>query len=174
MLCWGVYRFRDSQFGTQKIVTPSNKRYVICNPSADFRLMPTDLIYVLEQFNPNPPSTDKIRQINNQPQNVNINHNNNLNIHSSKSSMQKQFSLKNPNVRRSSSKGNIKRQSYYSSFKKKSFDSESKNSYKNYEIRDKDSVSLHQNQSSSDGNKLGKSYSSNHIMINEKLNESTF
>lgn len=63
MLCWGVYRFRDSglqvqqqdneyQQPSQKQFTPSNKRYVVCNPSADFRLMPTDLVYVLEQFNP--------------------------------------------------------------------------------------------------------------------------
>ena len=52
MLCWGVYRFRDSQHGTHKVHAPSSKRYVICNPSADFRLMPTDLVYVLQQFKP--------------------------------------------------------------------------------------------------------------------------
>jgi hypothetical protein len=50
MLCWGVYRFRDEHTSGQKIMSPSNKRYVICNPSADFVLIPTDLIYVLEQF----------------------------------------------------------------------------------------------------------------------------
>ncbi|RNA42804.1 Calcium-activated potassium channel subunit alpha [Brachionus plicatilis] len=53
MICWGVYRFRDAEMGLQKIPTPSNKRYVICNPSADFKLIQTDLVYVLEQFNPN-------------------------------------------------------------------------------------------------------------------------
>lgn len=53
MLCWGVYRYRDAQYGLTKVANPSNKRYVICNPSADFRLMPTDLVYVLQQFNPN-------------------------------------------------------------------------------------------------------------------------
>jgi hypothetical protein len=53
MLCWGVYRYRDAQYGMTKVANPSNKRYVICNPSADFRLMPTDLVYVLQQFNPN-------------------------------------------------------------------------------------------------------------------------
>ena len=54
MLCWGVYRFKDSQHGVQgserAAALPSNKRYVICNPSADFCLMPTDLVYVLQQF----------------------------------------------------------------------------------------------------------------------------
>ncbi len=55
MLCWGVYRFRDSQSSDQKTHAPSNKRYVICNPSADFQLIPTDKIYVLEQFDPNRP-----------------------------------------------------------------------------------------------------------------------
>jgi hypothetical protein len=50
MLCWGVYRFRDEHNSGQKIMSPSSKRYVICNPSADFVLIPTDLIYVLEQF----------------------------------------------------------------------------------------------------------------------------
>jgi hypothetical protein len=52
MLCWGVYRFKDSQHGVQGSTSslPSNKRYVICNPSADFVLMPTDIVYVLQQF----------------------------------------------------------------------------------------------------------------------------
>lgn len=54
MLCWGVYRFRDAEIGSQNAtMTPSNKRYVICNPNAEFQLIPTDLVYVLEQFNPN-------------------------------------------------------------------------------------------------------------------------
>ena len=52
MLCWGVYRFRDSQHGSNKIQAPSSKRYVICNPSSEFILMPTDLVYVLQQFKP--------------------------------------------------------------------------------------------------------------------------
>jgi hypothetical protein len=61
MLCWGVYRLRDAQHDdeisenseTQRLTPPSNKRYVICNPSGDFELIPTDLIYVLEQFEVN-------------------------------------------------------------------------------------------------------------------------
>ena len=56
MLCFGVYRFRDSHIEAKnhpKVVTPSSKRYVICNPSSEFRLMQTDLVYVLEQFDPN-------------------------------------------------------------------------------------------------------------------------
>ena len=54
MLCYGVYRFRDSnQDGNYpKIVTPSSKRYVICNPPANFKLLQTDIVYVLEQYNP--------------------------------------------------------------------------------------------------------------------------
>ena len=50
----GVYRFRDlQQTKINKTSTPSSKRYVICNPTDDFILMPTDLIYVLQQFDPN-------------------------------------------------------------------------------------------------------------------------
>lgn len=52
MLCWGVYRLKDSHANPHKTTPPGNNRYVICNPSADFRLMPTDLVYVLQQFNP--------------------------------------------------------------------------------------------------------------------------
>ena len=52
MLCWGVYRFKDSQNFDGKFARPSSKRYVICNPDADFRLLPTDLVYVLQQFDP--------------------------------------------------------------------------------------------------------------------------
>lgn len=51
MLCMGVYRFRDAQYSNLSS-TPSSKRYVICNPNADFRLIQTDLIYVLQQFDP--------------------------------------------------------------------------------------------------------------------------
>lgn len=55
MLCWGVYRFKDSENGGPgKAVRPSSKRYVICNPDADFRLLSTDLVYVLQQFDPTP------------------------------------------------------------------------------------------------------------------------
>ena len=50
MLCWGVYRFKDSENSGVKFSRPSSKRYVICNPDADFRLLPTDLVYVLQQF----------------------------------------------------------------------------------------------------------------------------
>lgn len=53
MLCWGVYRLKDSHVHPHKTGPPGNNRYVICNPSADFRLMPTDLVYVLQQFDPN-------------------------------------------------------------------------------------------------------------------------
>jgi hypothetical protein len=56
MLCLGVYRFRDlqqQQVQKHKTSTPSSKRYVICNPNADFRLMQTDLVYVLQQFDAN-------------------------------------------------------------------------------------------------------------------------
>lgn len=58
MLCWGVYRFKDSQNVGAKFTRPSNKRYVICNPDADFRLLPTDLVYVLQQFDANPKRTE--------------------------------------------------------------------------------------------------------------------
>lgn len=54
MLCWGVYRFKDSENNGPKTARPSSKRYVICNPDADFRLLPTDLVYVLQQFDPTP------------------------------------------------------------------------------------------------------------------------
>ena len=59
MLCLGVYRFRDLQQQFQKNSpttgnnTPSSKRFVICNPNADFLLMQTDLVYVLQQFDSN-------------------------------------------------------------------------------------------------------------------------
>ena len=53
MLCWGVYRFKDTENVDSKFYRPSSKRYVICNPDSDFRLMPTDLVYVLQQFESN-------------------------------------------------------------------------------------------------------------------------
>ncbi len=72
MLCWGVYRFKDSQNIATKFNRPSNKRYVICNPDADFRLIQTDLVYVLQQFDATPkrngaclkkaPATDSINK----------------------------------------------------------------------------------------------------------------
>ena len=49
MWCWGLYRLKDSG---NKISRQSSKRYVICNPDHDFQLYPTDLVYVLQQFNP--------------------------------------------------------------------------------------------------------------------------
>jgi hypothetical protein len=51
MLCWGVYRFIDSEVTIKNRQRPRSKRYVICSPDADFKLLPTDLIYVLKQFN---------------------------------------------------------------------------------------------------------------------------
>ena len=52
MLCWGVYRFVDSENSGNKYNRPSSKRYVICSPDSHFQLIPTDLIYVLSQFDP--------------------------------------------------------------------------------------------------------------------------
>ncbi len=52
MLCLGIYRFRDVEEDRIKKTTPSSKRYVICNPDDDFCLLQTDLIYVLQQFDP--------------------------------------------------------------------------------------------------------------------------
>lgn len=59
MLCWGVYRFKDTENIDDKFFRPSSKRYVICNPDSDFRLMPTDLVYVLQQFEPSCSLTKK-------------------------------------------------------------------------------------------------------------------
>ncbi|XP_025017113.1 calcium-activated potassium channel slowpoke isoform X2 [Tetranychus urticae] len=47
MLCIGVYRYRDT-IGTEA----SSKRYVITNPPMEFILMPSDMIFVLMQFDP--------------------------------------------------------------------------------------------------------------------------
>ena len=57
MLCWGLYRLKDSDTSVAKAKRPCRKRYVICNPDADFQLFPTDLVYVLQQFNPSPIKT---------------------------------------------------------------------------------------------------------------------
>uniref|UniRef100_A0A2R5LGA2 BK channel n=1 Tax=Ornithodoros turicata TaxID=34597 RepID=A0A2R5LGA2_9ACAR len=48
MLCVGLYRFRD----TSSSGAASSKRYVITNPPADFTLLPTDMVFVLLQFDP--------------------------------------------------------------------------------------------------------------------------
>ncbi|XP_046916681.1 calcium-activated potassium channel slo isoform X8 [Dermatophagoides farinae] len=48
MLCIGVYRFRDTS-GTAEA---STKRYVITNPPNDLILIPSDMIFVLLQFDP--------------------------------------------------------------------------------------------------------------------------
>eukprot|EP00111_Clytia_hemisphaerica_P000002 TCONS_00000002-protein len=48
MICLGLYRFRDSQRMKDKI--PSTKRYVITFPPFNFVLDPTDLVFVLMQF----------------------------------------------------------------------------------------------------------------------------
>ena len=54
MLCFGIYRFRDSTLSTN---TPSSKRYTITNPPYEFPLLSTDLIFVLKHFDPNSPSS---------------------------------------------------------------------------------------------------------------------
>lgn len=59
MLCWGVYRFVDSENCRDKHTRPSSKRYVICSPDSHFQLLPTDLIYVLSQFDPSSLDTNK-------------------------------------------------------------------------------------------------------------------
>ncbi|KPM05063.1 calcium-activated potassium channel slowpoke-like protein [Sarcoptes scabiei] len=48
MLCIGIYRFRD----TAASIEVSNKRYVITNPPNDLILIPSDMIFVLLQFDP--------------------------------------------------------------------------------------------------------------------------
>lgn len=48
MLCIGLCRFRD----TSSSCEASSKRYVITNPPADFTLLPTDMVFVLLQFDP--------------------------------------------------------------------------------------------------------------------------
>nr|XP_040578360.1 calcium-activated potassium channel slowpoke-like isoform X9 [Lepeophtheirus salmonis]XP_040578361.1 calcium-activated potassium channel slowpoke-like isoform X10 [Lepeophtheirus salmonis]XP_040578362.1 calcium-activated potassium channel slowpoke-like isoform X11 [Lepeophtheirus salmonis]XP_040578363.1 calcium-activated potassium channel slowpoke-like isoform X12 [Lepeophtheirus salmonis] len=48
MLCIGLYRFRD----TSSSFDASSKRYVITNPPDDFQLLPTDQVFVLQQFDP--------------------------------------------------------------------------------------------------------------------------
>ncbi|XP_070544711.1 calcium-activated potassium channel subunit alpha-1-like isoform X21 [Ptychodera flava] len=49
ILCFGIYRFRDT---TATTATPSSKRYVVTNPTFEFVLMPTDLIFCLMPFKP--------------------------------------------------------------------------------------------------------------------------
>ncbi|XP_054711978.1 calcium-activated potassium channel slowpoke-like [Uloborus diversus] len=48
MLCIGLYRFRD----TSSSCEASSKRFVITNPPAEFPLLPTDMVFVLMQFDP--------------------------------------------------------------------------------------------------------------------------
>lgn len=69
MLCIGIYRFRDpgatcngrtsaTPTGGHGPSTPetftggSSKRYVITNPPRDFTLIPSDMVFVLMQFDP--------------------------------------------------------------------------------------------------------------------------
>lgn len=48
MICLGLYRFRDNSRPTTGV--PSTKRYVITFPEFNFVLAPTDLVFVLMQF----------------------------------------------------------------------------------------------------------------------------
>ncbi|CAG2104255.1 unnamed protein product [Medioppia subpectinata] len=48
MLCIGIYRFRD----TSGVADASAKRYVITNPPNELILIPSDMIFVLLQFDP--------------------------------------------------------------------------------------------------------------------------
>ena len=45
-LCIGLYRLHDQE------APDSNKRYVITNPPADLKILASDHVYVLEQFDP--------------------------------------------------------------------------------------------------------------------------
>ena len=99
MLCWGVYRLKD----TQVLNSQNDKRYVICNPSADFRLIRSDYIYVLEQFSPSP----KIKNNNNKTSSKNHLDNINKSPHrgsksnklASKLNLKKSYSRVNRKVR---------------------------------------------------------------------------
>merc|ERR1719471_2473747 len=46
MLCIGLYRLRDSM----SLTDTSNKRYIITAPPSDFILLPSDMVFVLMQF----------------------------------------------------------------------------------------------------------------------------
>lgn len=71
MLCWGIYRFIDSENPRRNFLRPRSKRYVICSPNSDFRLIPTDLIYVFQQFVPRRvPSPKKTKMSENEQKNV--------------------------------------------------------------------------------------------------------
>ncbi|RWS30797.1 calcium-activated potassium channel slowpoke-like isoform X10, partial [Leptotrombidium deliense] len=48
MLCIGVYRFRDNTGSNEA----SSKRFVVTNPPFEFVLQPSDMIFVLMQFDP--------------------------------------------------------------------------------------------------------------------------
>ncbi len=60
MLCLGVFRCKDdfNQCFQSNQNLSSIKRYVICNPNSDFRLIQTDIIYVLEQYTLNTIQTE--------------------------------------------------------------------------------------------------------------------
>lgn len=47
ILCIGLYRFRDTNESSS---SPSSKRYVITNPSEDFKLLATDQLFCLQPF----------------------------------------------------------------------------------------------------------------------------
>ena len=49
MLCIGVYRYRDAACNSARA---SSKRYVITNPNPLMPLLPSDKIFVLQQFDP--------------------------------------------------------------------------------------------------------------------------
>lgn len=67
MLCIGVYRFRDI---TGNLAEASTKRYVITNPNPLLPLLPSDKIFVLQQFDPGLEyCKDRINPMSNQSQN---------------------------------------------------------------------------------------------------------
>nr|XP_039272746.1 calcium-activated potassium channel subunit alpha-1-like [Styela clava] len=47
LLCFGIYRFRDVN---NPVASLTSKRYVITSPPDDFKLVPSDLIFCLMQF----------------------------------------------------------------------------------------------------------------------------
>ncbi|KAL8592720.1 hypothetical protein ACOMHN_037660 [Nucella lapillus] len=57
ILCFGLYRFRDTS-GTAKNL--SSKRYVITNPSEDFKLLPSDHVFCFQPFSYNDSTTNNV------------------------------------------------------------------------------------------------------------------
>ncbi|CAF4881963.1 unnamed protein product, partial [Rotaria socialis] len=49
-LCLGLYRLRDN--GSTRPTSQSSKRVVVCSPPRTFSLLKSDLIYVIQQFQP--------------------------------------------------------------------------------------------------------------------------